>query len=25
MRGVMAPRWRFPDPTSAWSIPWPPV
>jgi len=25
MRGVMVPRWRFPDPTSAWSIPWPPV
>ncbi|HZQ50074.1 MAG TPA: hypothetical protein VFB69_07165 [Candidatus Dormibacteraeota bacterium] len=25
MRGVLSPRWRFPDPTSAWSIPWPPV
>jgi hypothetical protein len=25
MRGVLDPRWRFPDPVSAWSIPWPPV
>jgi uncharacterized repeat protein (TIGR03843 family) len=25
MRGVLDPRWRFPEPTSAWSIPWPPV
>jgi hypothetical protein len=25
LRGVLAPRWRFPEPTSAWSIPWPPV
>lgn len=25
MRGVLDPAWRFPDPTSAWSIPWPPV
>jgi hypothetical protein len=24
-RGVLDPRWRFPDPVSAWSIPWPPV
>ena len=22
---VLSPGWRFPDPTSAWSIPWPPV
>ncbi|HKW70942.1 MAG TPA: hypothetical protein VJP81_10190 [Candidatus Dormibacteraeota bacterium] len=25
MRGVLDPKWRFPQPTSAWSIPWPPV
>ncbi|OLD26783.1 MAG: hypothetical protein AUJ02_01665 [Chloroflexi bacterium 13_1_40CM_3_65_12] len=25
LRGVMDPRWRFPEPTSAWSIPWPPI
>jgi hypothetical protein len=25
LRGVLAPRWRFPEPASAWSIPWPPV
>jgi hypothetical protein len=25
LRGVLGPRWRFPEPTSAWSIPWPPV
>ena len=25
MRGVLDPRWRFPEPASAWSIPWPPV
>jgi hypothetical protein len=25
LRGVMDPRWRFPEPSSAWSIPWPPV
>jgi hypothetical protein len=25
MRAVVSPGWRFPDPTSAWSIPWPPV
>ena len=25
LRGVMDPGWRFPEPTSAWSIPWPPV
>jgi hypothetical protein len=25
LRGVMHPRWRFPEPTSAWSIPWPPI
>ena len=25
LRGVLAPGWRFPEPTSAWSIPWPPV
>jgi hypothetical protein len=25
MRGALDPRWRFPDPVSAWSIPWPPV
>lgn len=24
-RGVLRRGWRFPDPTSAWSIPWPPV
>ena len=24
-RAVLDPRWRFPEPTSAWSIPWPPV
>ena len=25
VRGVLDPDWRFPEPTSAWSIPWPPV
>jgi hypothetical protein len=25
MRAVIDGRWRFPDATSAWSIPWPPV
>jgi hypothetical protein len=25
LRGVLDPAWRFPEPTSAWSIPWPPV
>ena len=25
MRGVLDARWRFPEPTSAWSIPWPPI
>ena len=25
MRRVLDGRWRFPDPTSAWSVPWPPV
>jgi len=25
LRGVLDPLWRFPEPTSAWSIPWPPV
>jgi hypothetical protein len=25
MRAVLSQGWRFPDPTSAWSIPWPPV
>jgi hypothetical protein len=25
MRAVLAPDWRFPEPTSAWSVPWPPV
>jgi len=25
LRGVLDPGWRFPEPTSAWSIPWPPV
>lgn len=25
MRAVMEPRWRFPEPSSAWSVPWPPV
>jgi hypothetical protein len=25
LRGVLDPRWRFPEPTSGWSIPWPPV
>lgn len=25
MRGVLDPGWRFPEPGSAWSIPWPPV
>ena len=25
LREILEPRWRFPEPTSAWSIPWPPV
>lgn len=25
LRGVLHPTWRFPEPTSAWSIPWPPI
>jgi hypothetical protein len=25
VRAVLDPGWRFPEPTSAWSIPWPPV
>ena len=25
LRGVLDQRWRFPEPASAWSIPWPPV
>jgi hypothetical protein len=25
LRAVLNPRWRFPEPGSAWSIPWPPV
>lgn len=25
VREVLDPKWRFPEPTSAWSIPWPPV
>jgi len=25
VRGVLDPGWRFPEPASAWSIPWPPV
>ena len=25
LRGVLDPQWRFPEPSSAWSIPWPPV
>jgi hypothetical protein len=25
LRGVLDERWRFPEPSSAWSIPWPPV
>jgi hypothetical protein len=25
LRSVLDSRWRFPEPTSAWSIPWPPV
>jgi hypothetical protein len=25
LRAVLDPTWRFPEPTSAWSIPWPPV
>jgi hypothetical protein len=25
LRAVLDPRWRFPEATSAWSIPWPPV
>ena len=25
MRAVLDHKWRFPEPTSAWSIPWPPV
>jgi hypothetical protein len=25
LRGVLDPSWRFPGPSSAWSIPWPPV
>src|SRR5512135_626498 len=24
LRGVLDPRWRFPEPTSGWSVPWPP-
>jgi hypothetical protein len=23
LRRVLEPRWRFPSPTSAWSVPWP--
>jgi hypothetical protein len=25
LRDVLDPAWRFPEPSSAWSIPWPPV
>jgi uncharacterized repeat protein (TIGR03843 family) len=25
LRGVLNRAWRFPEPTSAWSVPWPPV
>ena len=25
LRAVLDPRWRFPAPTSGWSVPWPPV
>jgi hypothetical protein len=25
LRAVLDPAWRFPEPTSAWSVPWPPV
>ena len=25
LRGVLDPTWRFPEPTSMWSVPWPPV
>lgn len=25
LRAVLDPRWRYPEPTSGWSIPWPPV
>jgi hypothetical protein len=25
LRGILNPTWRFPEPTSAWSVPWPPV
>ena len=25
LRRVLDPRWRFPEPDSAWSVPWPPV
>ena len=25
LRAVLSADWRFPDPTSAWSLPWPPV
>src|SRR6202521_6029006 len=25
LRGVLDPRWQFPEPASAWSVPWPPV
>jgi hypothetical protein len=25
LRGVLNPTWRFPEPTSAWSVPWPPI
>ena len=25
LRGVLDPKWQFPAPVSAWSVPWPPV
>jgi hypothetical protein len=25
LRGVLDAEWRFPEPTSAWSVPWPPI
>jgi hypothetical protein len=25
LRGVLDPSWRFPEPTSGWSVPWPPI
>jgi hypothetical protein len=25
LRGVLDPSWRYPEPASAWSVPWPPI